>query len=89
MGGLPGGNTMGEIELFQFTGSHFNEKARWGLDLKRVPHSRISLMPCLSLAEWGGPEDVPTEKNRAWVARWVDHPGAEWVREIYRRHRRN
>ena len=47
------------------------------------------LMPCLSLAEWGGPEDVPTEKNRAWVARWADHPGAEWVCEIYRRHRRN
>ncbi len=47
------------------------------------------LMPCLSLAEWGGPEDAPTEKNRAWVTRWADHPGAEWVREIYRRHRRN
>jgi hypothetical protein len=38
---------MAEIELYQFAGSHFNEKARW-----------------------------------------VDHPGAKWVREIYRRHRR-
>ena len=36
---------MAEIELFQFSGSHFNEKARWGLDLKGVPHERISLMP--------------------------------------------
>jgi glutathione S-transferase len=47
------------------------------------------LMPCVSLAEWGGPEDASTEKNRSWLARWVDHPGAEWVREIYRRHRRS
>jgi glutathione S-transferase len=22
-----------------------------------------------------------------WTARWADHPGAAWVREIYRRHR--
>ena len=31
--------------LFQFTYSHFNEKARWALDLKRVPHVRHSLLP--------------------------------------------
>ena len=47
------------------------------------------LMPCVSLALWGGPEDAPTEKNQSWLARWADHPGAEWVREIYRRHRRS
>ncbi len=47
------------------------------------------LMPCVPLAEWGGPKDAPTEKNQAWLARWTDHPGAEWVREIYRRHRRS
>jgi len=46
------------------------------------------LMPCVSVEEWGGPEDAITEKNRAWLARWADHPGAEWVREMYRRHRR-
>ena len=45
------------------------------------------LMPCVSVAEWGGPPAAPTEKNRAWLAGWADHPGAEWVREIYRRHR--
>lgn len=22
-----------------------------------------------------------------WLARWADHPGCEWVREMYRRHR--
>jgi glutathione S-transferase len=32
-------------ELWQFTGSHFNEKARWALDYKRVPHLRHSLIP--------------------------------------------
>jgi glutathione S-transferase len=36
---------MAEIELFQFQGSHFNEKARWGLDWKSVGHERTSLMP--------------------------------------------
>ncbi len=32
-------------ELWQFTSSHFNEKARWALDFKRVPHIRHSLVP--------------------------------------------
>jgi len=32
-------------ELWQFTGSHFNEKARWALDYKHVPHIRHSLVP--------------------------------------------
>src|SRR5438093_11327095 len=31
--------------LWQFTYSHFNEKARWALDFKRVPHVRRSLLP--------------------------------------------
>jgi glutathione S-transferase len=31
--------------LWQFTSSHFNEKARWALDFKRVPHIRHSLIP--------------------------------------------
>ena len=45
------------------------------------------LMPCVSVHEWGGPEDAETEKNRVWLARWADHPGADWVRDTYRRHR--
>jgi glutathione S-transferase len=32
-------------ELWQFTSSHFNEKARWALDFKRVPHVRHSMIP--------------------------------------------
>jgi glutathione S-transferase len=31
--------------LWQFTNSHYNEKARWALDFKRIPHVRHSLMP--------------------------------------------
>jgi len=33
------------IELWQFRASPYNEKARWALDLKGVPHSRRSLLP--------------------------------------------
>ncbi len=31
--------------LFQFRASHFNEKARWALDWKRLPHVRETLLP--------------------------------------------
>ena len=31
--------------LFQFRRSPYNEKARWALDLARVPHERVSLLP--------------------------------------------
>ena len=31
--------------LWQFRGSHFNEKARWALDWKGIPHLRRSLLP--------------------------------------------
>ncbi len=32
-------------ELYMFRKSHFNEKARWTLDLKALPHRRIALLP--------------------------------------------
>jgi len=32
------------------------------------------------------PEPRPAGLQR-WLARWIDHPGAEWVREIFRKHR--
>src|SRR5262245_35418139 len=31
--------------LWQFRASHFNEKARWALDWKGIPHVRRSLLP--------------------------------------------
>jgi glutathione S-transferase len=33
------------LELLQFRYSPYNEKVRWALDLKRVPHRRRSLLP--------------------------------------------
>jgi glutathione S-transferase len=33
------------IELLQFRFSHYNEKVRWALDYKRVPHVRIDFLP--------------------------------------------
>lgn len=33
------------VELLQFPYSHFNEKARWALDFKQVPHRRHSYLP--------------------------------------------
>jgi glutathione S-transferase len=33
------------IELHQFSHSHFNEKARWTLDYKNLPHVRICYIP--------------------------------------------
>lgn len=45
------------------------------------------LMPGVSVDDLGGPVDAATDENRAWLARWAEHPGAAWVREIYRRHR--
>lgn len=33
------------LELHQFPYSHYNEKVRWALDFKSVPHRRISYLP--------------------------------------------
>lgn len=33
------------LELHQFPYSHYNEKVRWALDFKNVPHKRISYLP--------------------------------------------
>ena len=48
--------------LWQFTSSHFNEKARWALDYKHVPHIRHSLVPgfhVLSVKRMTGKTQVP------------------------------
>jgi len=46
------------------------------------------LMPAVDVADLGGPANVGTTSERAWLDHWSAHPGATWVREIYRRHRR-
>ena len=38
--------------LWQYSFSHFNEKARWALDYKRIPHVRRSLLPGSPRAMW-------------------------------------
>lgn len=40
--------------LWQYSFSHYNEKARWALDYKRVPHVRRSLLPGSPRAMWFG-----------------------------------
>jgi glutathione S-transferase len=50
------------FELLQFPYSHYNEKARWALDLKRVPHTRTSYLPgphMLSIRRLTGATEVP------------------------------
>lgn len=47
------------------------------------------LMPAVDVEDLGGPALAGTEAEHAWLARWANHPGAGWVREIYRRHRRS
>ncbi len=71
---------MADRELFQFQSSHFNEKARWALDLKHVPHVRTSLLPgphVLTVKKLTGDTQVPVlrEGDRiiAGSARIIDH----------------
>ena len=47
-------NSVPRYELVMFMRSHFNEKARWALDLKSVPHRRTPFLP--------GPHGGPIKK---------------------------
>lgn len=50
------------LELLQFPYSHYNEKARWALDHKRVPHTCTNLLPgphALTLRRLTGQTQVP------------------------------
>ena len=38
--------------LWQYSFSNYNEKARWALDFKRIPHRRRSVMPGGSQGLW-------------------------------------
>jgi glutathione S-transferase len=38
--------------LWQYSFSNYNEKARWALDYKRIPHRRRSLLPMSPRAFW-------------------------------------
>ena len=61
---------MTAIELFQFPYSHFNEKARWALDHKAVPHLRRSLLPgphAPLMLRISGQKSVPVLRRGALV----------------------
>src|SRR5512145_2481967 len=50
------------IVLHQFARSHFNEKARWALDWKRIPHRRRTHFPgphALALLRLSGQRATP------------------------------
>ena len=57
---------MATPELFQFMFSHYNEKARWALDYKRVPHVRRSLLPgphAVTIRRMTGQTKVPVLRD--------------------------
>jgi glutathione S-transferase len=43
---------MADVLLWHFPVSHFNEKVRWALDLKRIPHRRRALGPDYLFRAW-------------------------------------
>jgi glutathione S-transferase len=43
---------MDDVVLWHFPISHFNEKVRWTLDLKRIPHRRHALGPDYLFRAW-------------------------------------
>jgi glutathione S-transferase len=51
-----------DVVLHQFAASHFNEKARWALDWKRVPHRRRTHLPgphALAMLRLSGQRTTP------------------------------
>ena len=55
-------SAMNHPVLWQFTASHYNEKARWALDWKGVAHVRQSLLPgphALKIRRMTGQTAVP------------------------------
>ena len=52
----------GCVILHQFEHSHFNEKVRWGLDWKGIPHRRVSHLPgphALAIRRLSGQTSTP------------------------------
>jgi len=61
---------MADLELFQFARSHFNEKVRWALDYKGLPHVRRNLLPGphkLEARRLSGQEQLPVLRHGAEV----------------------
>jgi glutathione S-transferase len=74
------GGSMSLPELYQFSVSHFNEKARWALDYKKVEHVRHSLLPGphkVKIKRMTGQEQVPVLRDAGRIvagsAEIIDH----------------
>ena len=73
------------LELIQFRHSPYNEKARWALDVKQVPHRRRSLLPgphMLTVKRLTGHTTTPVLLNGGEV---IDGSGhiIEWLDAHY------
>jgi glutathione S-transferase len=59
-----------DVELLQFRYSHYNEKVRWALDWKGIPHRRVDLLPGLHrgrIRKLTGQTSTPVLKLGDWV----------------------
>ncbi|MEQ8268953.1 MAG: glutathione S-transferase family protein [Parvibaculum sp.] len=55
----------GALELHQFSHSHYNEKVRWALDYKSVPHKRVTHLPgphAVAIRKLAGTTETPVLK---------------------------
>jgi glutathione S-transferase len=64
------GDAVSTPVLWQFRASHFNEKARWALDWKGIPHVRRSLLP-----GWHVPRML-------WLTRQTQTPALQIDRDV-------
>ncbi len=60
-----------ELELLHFCYSPYNEKVRWALDIKKLPHRRTSLLP--------GPHMRKLKKLTGQTATPIMRLGNDWI----------
>ncbi|ABS63633.1 glutathione S-transferase, N-terminal domain [Parvibaculum lavamentivorans DS-1] len=59
------GEDKSELELHQFSHSHYNEKVRWALDYKGLPHWRLNYLPgphAVAIRKMTGATETPVLK---------------------------
>ena len=78
--------------LWQLELSHYNEKVRWALDLKRIDHVRRPLLPGAHLliarpASFPYPIPEVPATGREFMDSLANRPIGAWVARMYERHR--
>lgn len=74
------------LQLLQFRYSPYNEKLRWALDLKRVPHTRTPLLPGPHLAKvkkLTGQTKTPVLVTDDGEAIFDSSPMLQWLEQRY------